>query len=87
MIPKLHAHFTARLREGLIHKWKPTLLSPTVSLGRSRSDGRMPSLVGDSGQVLGILGWALTGIRKLPFVLQCCRNEMVTDCVWNRAAS
>ena len=81
MIPKLHAHFTACLREGLIHKWKPTLLSPTVSLGRSRSDGRMPSLVGDSGQVLGVLGWALTGIRKLPFVLQCCRNEMVTETV------
>ena len=29
-------------------------------LGRPRSRGRMPSLVGDSGQVLGVLGWALT---------------------------
>ena len=44
------------------------------SLGRPRSRGRMPNLVGNSGQVLGVLGWALTGIRN--FVLQCCRNEM-----------
>ena len=34
------------------------------SLGRPRSRGRMPSLVGDSGQVVGVLGWALTGIRR-----------------------
>ena len=33
----------------------------------------MPSLVGDSSQVLGLRGWALTGIRNLPLVLQCCR--------------
>ena len=26
----------------------------------------MPSLVGDSGQVLGVLGWALTRIFNLP---------------------
>ena len=26
------------------------------SLGRPRSRGRMPSLIGDSGQVLGVLG-------------------------------
>ena len=38
-------------------------------------------LVGDSGQVLEVLGWALTGIRNLPFVLQCCRNEMSTVAV------
>ena len=30
--------------------------------------GRMPSLVGDSGQVLQVLGWALTRIRNLPLV-------------------
>ena len=40
----------------------------------------MKQIVGlcDSGQVLGVLGWALTGIRNLPFVLQCCRIEMST---------
>ena len=29
----------------------------------------MPSLVGDSGQVLGVLGWALTRIHSLPNLL------------------
>ena len=28
------------------------------------SRGRMPSLVGDRGQVLRVLGWALTRIRN-----------------------
>ena len=31
-------------------------------LSRPRSCGRMPSLVGDGGQVLQVLGWALTRI-------------------------
>ena len=30
------------------------------SLGRPSSRSHMPSLVGDSGQVLGVLSWALT---------------------------
>ena len=35
-------------------------------LSRPRSRGRMPSLVGDGGQVLQVLGWALTiRIRNL----------------------
>ena len=51
------------------------------SLGRPRSCGRMPSLVSDSGQVLGVQGLALTRICNLPFVLQCCRNEMSTVAV------
>ena len=33
-------------------------------LSRPRSRGRMPSLVGDGGQVLQVLGWALTRIRN-----------------------
>ena len=33
-------------------------------LSRPRSRGRMPSLVGDRGQVLRVLGWALTRIRN-----------------------
>ena len=37
-------------------------------LSRPRSHGRMPSLVGDGGQVLRVLGWALTRIRNLPLV-------------------
>ena len=39
------------------------------SLGRPRSCDRMPSLVGDRGQVLRVLGWALTRIRNLSLVL------------------
>ena len=41
----------------------------------------MPSLVGDSGQVLGVLGWALTRIRNLLLVLQCCRQDVSTVAV------
>ena len=48
------------------------------SLGRPRSHGHMPSLVGDSGQVLGVVGWALTRMRNLPLVLQCCRQDIST---------
>ena len=40
------------------------------SLDRPRSRGRMPSLVGDSDQVLGVQA----GMRNLPFVLQCHRK-------------
>ena len=36
----------------------------------------MPSLVGDIGQVLGVLGWALTRIYNLPLVMQCCRQDI-----------
>ena len=38
---------------------------------RPRSRDRVLSLVGDSGQVLRVLGWALTRIRNLSLVLQC----------------
>ena len=51
-------------------------LAKSVSVGRPRSCGCMPSLVDDSGQVPGVLGRALTGIHNLPLVLQCCRQEM-----------
>ena len=40
------------------------------SLDRLRSHGRMPTLVGDSGQVLGMQGWVLTRMRNLPLVMQ-----------------
>ena len=52
------------------------------SLDRHRSRGRMPSLVGDSGQVLGVqAAWALTRMRNLPFVLQCHRKGISTVAV------
>ena len=51
------------------------------SLDRPRSRGRMPSLVGDSGQVLGVDGWALTRMRNLPLVLQCRRQGISTVAV------
>ena len=54
----------------------------TKTFLQCRSRGRIPSLVGDSSQVLGVLGWVLTGIRNLPFVLQWCRNEMSTVAVY-----
>ena len=50
-------------------------------LGRPRSCSHMPNLIGDSGQVLGVLGWALTRIHNLPSVLQCCRHDMSTVAV------
>ena len=58
-------------------------------LSRPRSHGHMPSLVGDRGQVLRVLGWALTRICNLSLVLYCatqgsCQNG---GCVWNRAVS
>ena len=40
-------------------------------LSRPRSRGRMPSLVGDRGQVLRVLDWALTRIRNLSLVRRC----------------
>ena len=39
------------------------------SLGRPRSCDRMPSLVGDRGPVLQVLGWALTRMRNILLVL------------------
>ena len=38
-------------------------------LGRPRSRGPMPGLVGDSGQVFEVLGWTLTRMHNLPLVL------------------
>ena len=38
-------------------------------LSRPRSHGCMPSLVGDRGQVLRVLGWALTRIRNLSLIV------------------
>ena len=46
--------------------------SRLYSLGRPRSCDRMPSLVGDRGPVLRVLGWALTRMRNISLVL-CCR--------------
>ena len=50
-------------------------------LGRPRSRGRLPSLVGDSSKVLGVLGWASNRIRNLLLVLQCCRQDISTVAV------
>ena len=43
-------------------------------LSRPRSRSCMPSLVGVRGQVLRVLGLALTRIRNLSLVLQCDRQ-------------
>ena len=45
------------------------------SLGRPKSCDRMPSLVVDRGPMLRVLGWALTRMREIPLLLQCCREE------------
>ena len=50
-------------------------------LDRPRSRGRMPSLVGDSGQVLGVQTGLLNTMRNLPFVLQCDRKGISTVAV------
>ena len=50
-------------------------------LSRPRSCGRMPSLVGDRGQMLQVLGWALTRIRNLSLVLQYDRQGSSTVAV------
>ena len=35
-------------------------VAESVFVGQTQVSRRMPSLVGDSGQVLGVQGWALT---------------------------
>ena len=45
------------------------------SLGRPRSCNRMPSLVGDRGPVLRVVGWALTRMHNISLVLRCSRQE------------
>ena len=46
-------------------------VAKTDSLGRPRSCDRMPRLVGDRGQELRVLGWALTRMCNISLV-QCC---------------
>ena len=43
---------------------------------RLRSHGRMPSLVGDRGLVLRVVGWALTTTRDLSLVLHSCTQDL-----------
>ena len=60
----------------------------TVFLSRPRSCGRMPSLVGDCGQVLRVLDWAITRICNLLFgATLCYPRELNSGCMWNRAVS
>ena len=54
-------------------------------LSRPRSHGRMPSLVGDRGQVLLVPGWALT--QYIVGTTQQYPKELTSGCVWNRAVS
>ena len=56
-------------------------LPRVYSLDRARSCGHIPSLVGDSGQVLGVEGWALTRMCNLPLVMQCRRQDISTVAV------
>ena len=59
------------------------------SFGRSRSCDRMPSLVGDRGPVLRVLGWALTSMRNISLVLATLpyTRKLKSGGVWNRAVS
>ena len=43
--------------------------------GRPRSYDRMPSLVGDRGPVLRVLGWALTRVCNISLVLDAVEKE------------
>ena len=57
-------------------------------LSRPRSRGRMPSLVGDGGQVLQVLGWALTIEYAIYRWCDTAKpRELYGGCVWNRAVS
>ena len=44
------------------------------SLGTAKSCDRMPSLVGDRGPVLRVLGWALTRMRNISLLVQRVRD-------------
>ena len=54
------------------------------SLGKPRSCDRMPSLVGDRGAVLRVLGWALTRMRNISLVPRCSRQESCRGVVWEQ---
>ena len=57
-------------------------------LSRPRSHSRMPSLAGDRGQVLRVLGWALT--ENMQFIVGATLSyprELNGGCVLNRAVS
>ena len=56
------------------------------SLDRPRSHGHMPSLVGDSGQVLGGAGWALTRSAIYHWG-NAVERHFNSGCVWNRTVS
>ena len=45
------------------------------TVGRPRSCDRMPSLVGDHGPVLRMLGWALTRMHNISLVQRCSSEE------------
>ena len=47
---------------------KATVAKTVLTIGRPRSCDRMPSLVGDHGPVLRVLGWALTRMRNISLV-------------------
>ena len=51
------------------------------SSGRPRSCNRMPSLVGDSGPMLRVLGWALTRMRNIPLVLRHSIEKKAKECL------
>ena len=58
------------------------------SLGRPRSCDRMPSLVGDRGPVLRVLGWALTRMRNISLVTTLpLTRKLQRSCVGNRTVS
>ena len=51
-------------------------VAKTVLIGQAQVlRSYMPSLVGDRGPVLRVLGWALTRMRNISLVLRCRRQE------------
>ena len=56
-------------------------MAESILLGRPRSCSFRQGLVGDSGQVFGVLDWAFTRICNLRLVLQCCRQDISTVAV------
>ena len=79
------------MRDGCLWKqvcvWKQQKGHSGREWDRPRSRGHMPSLVGDSGQVLGVQGWDSTRMHNLPLVLQCLRQDISAVGVGGRAVS
>ena len=64
---------------------KATVANTTHRVGPCRSCDCMPSLVGDRGPVVRVLGWALTRIRNIYCWYNTAVDKLNSACVWNQS--